>query len=311
MDQVRGRQPAPRPPRDHTIRRNIWFYRIFDRKEEGAIAEIDPRALCEEIAALENAYYATEPGKGVVCELFGEHADRLLMLKILWSDHPGTWEDGARGESGLPENRALYNATHVRFFPNNVVGIDVNRSGPWPTALRDYIRDRLQDAHPNFQMVQIPDRTALERLARITSVSSMQLQLSKATLARIPQPEHNYMQAIDDIASIGNADIVNISWKRWGRERALNAEALKAIVQYLIENSQNLDEKATITLKGSDRGGRPESFNLTRDFVAAQVEVARLGNRRIDDADAFRKIEAAFETVRRKIPEQAFLLHAE
>ena len=281
---------------------------MFTRKDGDAIDEINSGAICDAVAGLAEPYMPTTNGNGMVCEVPHGTRDHIQMLRIRWNDHPGTWmRTGETGELELSEDQALSEPTHVRFFQGNIVAIDVNRSGPWPTALRDYLRDRLPDQYRNLQMVQIPDRTALERLNRITSVTSLQVRLSNATLAHIPQGEHEYIDPLKATLNVGEASVLEVGWKRWGRDDHLNAEMLKALVRYFIENANALDEKSQIVMKGADRGGQAESFSLMRDFVMTNVEIARSASRRIDNADAFEKLRTAFNSVRNRIPPQDFI----
>jgi hypothetical protein len=277
---------------------------------DNAIDTVNTAALCNAISGLnaEQSYMPRENEDGLVVRVAPGTTDQLQMLRIRWSDHPGVWaRNGAMSDLPIPNDQGLHESTFVRFFAANVVAVDVNRSGPWPTSLRDYLRDRLPEQYRNLQMIQIPDRTALERLNRITTVSKLQLQLSNATLAQVAQPDHDYLNVLRNTIQIGDAGILEVVWKRIGRQAHLNAAALKAMVQYFIENANNLDDKAQIIMQGSDRHGHPESFSLKRDYVTAEAKIARGANRRIDPTDAFDKLRLAFNTARQRIPPQTFL----
>ena len=292
------------------IKRNVWFYRFFTKNPEGAIDRIDAATICDAVRGLtpEMRYLPTGDNNGVAVEVPADHSDRLEMLRVRWTDHPGTWtKAGERGELALDADKALTEPTFVRFFAGNIAAIDVNRSGPWPTALRDFLRERLPEKFGKFQMVQIPDRTAMERLARITSVTKLDLQVANHTLARIPQGEHTYLDPLKGTAALGGPGAIEVVWKRFNFSDKLNTESLKALVQYFIEHQGDPKDPLKIDLIGKDHSGKRQSFNLRRDFVQAEVEIHRTVTRRIDAADAFEKLRLAYNSVTDRFPPQTFL----
>jgi len=285
--------------------------RYWTHKENDAIARLPGASICNAITALTNPYMARKDGSGVVSRINEGATDRLAMLKIRWTEHPRTWTaDAGEAELDLPPERALSETTHVRFFDDNIVAIDYNRTGPHPYALRDYVRDRLPDQFGGFSVVQIPDRTAKERLNRIASVKAVGLQLSTESLAKIPTTDHDYMKSIKDNAEFGGAGVVNIEWKRFSPSDRLNAEALKAMVQYLIEHATDLDDRAQIVVNGTDPTGNPEYFSLKRDYVSTHARITRRGGRTLQSEDVFQALGVAFNEVRHRFPDQTFIVGA-
>jgi hypothetical protein len=293
---------------DPGIKRTIWFYRIFTRQDQDVIDRVDAAAICNAVRGIPRAeqYMDTGDGNGVVLAVPDGLNDRLEMLRVRFTDHPGTWENGARGDLTLRANQALTEPTFVRFFHGNIVAIDVNRSGPWPTTLRDYLVNRLREQYANFQMVQIPDRTAMQRLRQITSIRRLDFQVANATLARIPQGRHDYLDALKGAANVSGNGAIEIVWKQINIGNALNTEQLRALIQYFIEHQGDPDEKLKIEVKGSNANGDTQTFSLRRDFVHKAVVVRRTVARRIDPTDAFDKLGGAYNEVIDEFPPQRF-----
>lgn len=278
------------------------------RQDEDAIGRVDPTDICNAIRgiAATDLYMDARDGNGVVLSVPDRATDRIEMLRVRYNDHPGTWENGNRGELQLRASQALTEPTFVRFFEHNIVAIDVNRSGPWPTTLRDYLRDRLAPRYRNFQMVQIPDRTAMERLNRIASIRRLDLQVENATLARFPRGAQTYLDVMKDTAALGENGATEIIWKRLPKRGDLNTETLKALVQYFIEHQGDPDAMLKIEVKGDDADGASQTFSLRRDFVHTDVHVRRTKKRRIDPGDAFEKLRVAYNEVTDRFPSQRF-----
>lgn len=299
----------------NTAVRAVHFYRVANRvrAEDGAIEPFDPTPLCEAVADLKGAerYMVLDDGSEIAAWLDRDtDRDRLILARIKRTDLPLTeTRGGERGILTLLEEQGIAEVVHVLFLPNNVVGIDFNIAGPRPTKLRDYAQDRLVYRYRNFTMAPIIDRDAMERLARVARVKSLELTLSGHTLATLPQRQtDNYIQVLRQLPAMGDAGAVTIAWKPSGRSEVLDAASMRALVIHLLQNRAALDKKSRIVLKGFNAEGGREEFNLLRDVVVSKQNIVKMQrSRTVDSRDAFRAIANAYNEMRDRFPQQLFL----
>lgn len=293
---------------DSIIKRNVRYFRIFTATEDDVIDRINPADICKAVRAIEDVHLHTTPEKGLVLRAVDGRNDRLTMLRIRWTDHPGTWEVGdVEGDLNLSEDTALSEPTFVRFFDGNVVAVDVNRSGPWPTALREYLQAKVGGDFENFGMVQISDRDSLERLRAIQTVKSIRVRIKSPTLARIPRAAESFFGYLHQAQQKVEAGVVDIFLKNLGRNERMNAEAALFLANYLREHSHELDDDQTqFELVGFDARRNKITYNLRHDYLVSQIEIERMDTRRANPTSAFNALGHAYNSIRGRIPNQRF-----
>ena len=305
----------PVPPRRPThLKRNIRFYRIFNRLEDnGAIDSIAPTFIPELLATLNQRgerYLDLGDGVGIECETIPQRFDCIRMIKVTWDDHPEKYTLAAGPHDlVLAENEGLREPTHVRFFANNIVAAEVTRRGPSPTTLREFLHTRFPDQFHTLRMVRIADNQALERLARIVVFESAHVRLSEKSLHTLPPVERDFWEPLTRFGNFGGAPgVFEFGWKLFRKNGELNAAAIRGLVLYLIENNGELDSAAQIQIKGRDENGAAATFNLQRGYVAIDKTVAKDANGRIDSASAFIVLGKAFNDVLDRLPPQEFIV---
>lgn len=312
---VRGpRVPVPRPAGPRRLRRSIRFYRIYTRKVEGAIGpmatDLIPLTVAG-VASRPDRYFDLGDGLGIDCEAIAGHNDRLLMRRVNWVDHPEryTLERGPQ-DLRLRPDEALSEPAHLRFFDGNILAAEITRSGPAPTMLRDFLRNRFPALFSTFQMLRVPDLHAMERLARIVTFKSAKIRLSGETLHRLPVNGANYLGLLRGMGEYGgDPGVFEVTWKLLRNNGDLNAEAIRQLAIAIIEQEgDDLDSTAQIQIEGNDANGRSETFVLQRHFLSVDRTIARGDNRRVDDGDAFRALGDAYNEVHERIPRVPELL---
>lgn len=294
------------------VERSIHFFWAANEFVDGHMKRFNFADLCRDIGGLEPQlrYMTSKDGTVTTSRLFNpSDTDRLILGKVRRDELPPTETFGGEwGMLQLPENVGLADVIHIRFFDNNVVGVEFNRDGPWPTKLRDYAQDRFGKKYANFHMAAILDKNAMERLNRIDRVKGVDISLSQATLNHIPTPQANdFLDAIKKIPGIGDAGVIRIGWHTYKPSEILNTGDMKRLVTFLLENRGYFDKKARIKIVGFDIDNKRQEFDLVEDRVVTTHGVLKIGRERcVDSKSAFRAIEDAYTQCKERFPLQKF-----
>jgi hypothetical protein len=298
-----GRRPEP-------IEKKIGFYRYSTYEEAGRLRRLRACAIIDAVADAED-YVALPSDLGIQITV-PAGTDRLVLQRVRWTGHPQRYRiGGATRPLGLRPDEGLTEPTHFRFFADNVVGVELNRHGPPPSWLLDVVAKVPDDEFTGFRLVRILDVTALERLNSIVIFKSMEVRLSRRTIARLDPHDNDFVPILQRAGElVTDGGVFEFGWKPFRNNGELNAEALKnlavAILEGLDEDDVG-DPAAQIAISGKDQHGVTQTYALRRDYIVALETVRRTQDNRIDPGAMFAAIERAHAAVRGRFAPQDFI----
>lgn len=307
-----GRPRAATPP---PIERSIVFYRVYTRQEGDRIGRLRTSRIVEAVRDARPRLLGL-PGDDLALlpEVTPNATDRFSMVRVKWRGHPDRFNRRTlqRTRLNLPASEGLSAPTHFRFFANNVLAAEINREGPAPTALIDYLIERGGDVWSRLRMKRIADTETVERLNRMVRLESVRIRLSDDSITHLHARNNTYFPVLRNAASlVDDGGVFEVSWKRFRNNGHLNAEALKALVLNIVENDENmaaLDSKSQIELVGFDANGREDTYVLKRDYVQSRQSIPRDAAGNVSDDDAFAALERGYNAAKDHFTEQLFIL---
>lgn len=294
------------------VQRTIRFFWGANEFVGGRMKLMDFSEVCKDINAMESMerYMQGSENELITTRVINaQETDRTILARVRRDELPPTERlGGTWGTLNLPDTDGIAGVIHIRFFEKNIMGIESNKDGPWPTKLRDYLQDRFASKYSAFYMAPVIDKDALERLNRIETVRCLEIVLSDHTLNRLSDAKpNNYFDVIKKVPALGDAGVIRIGWSPLKRNELLNAEEMKALVLSILEGKEYFDKKTHIRITGFDHEGARESFDLAQDRVVCTKGILKIGRERcVDSASAFRAIEEAYTQCKERFPRQEF-----
>lgn len=290
------------------LERTVVFYRVFVDERNGQIGRFDTSEICKDLRAAQPRLYGIGNDRSLVPDIAPRATDRFALLRVTWRGLPDRYsQDGVRERLQLPEGYGLSVPTHFRFFRDNVVAVEVNREGPAPTALLDYIYARGRDDFFRLRMRRIPDAETIAKIRRIRTMTSVRIRLSERNLTHL-RSDNTYLAPLKRSASlVEDGGVFEVSWSVFRGHGLLNAEALKALTMSIIEQDEALESSAQIELVGQDRNGAPVEYTLARDYVTSRQSIVRDASGNIAANDAYDALENAYNEARPRFSAVRFL----
>ena len=293
------------------VTRVIHFFWVANEFSEKVMKRLDASKVCLAIGGLKGkARYMNAKEGGVYTSrlLDPTDTDRFILGKVRRDEIPLTEaEGGTWGTLSLPETVGVADVIHIRFFGNNIVGIDANRDGPWPTKLRDYLQDRLP-AYVDFSMSAIIDKDTLARLNSLQRIKSVEIAISEPTLNHVPQGDTgDFLRLLHRLPKVAGAGIIKIGWRPLGVKEILDTPTMKKLLTALLEARPYFDRKTHIKVVGYDKTNQRHDFDLAQDRLVSRQTAVKLGrDRSIDPQSAFHAIEQAYDECKARFPAQKF-----
>lgn len=301
---------APLPP----VERTIVFYRLFTQRDGDRIKRLRSSKICDAIRAANPALLnLPDADTALIPEISGDATDRFSIIRIKWRGHPDRFNSRTlrRSRLNLAADEGLGAATHFQFFSNNVLAAEINRDGPAPTSLLNYLYERGGDGWSSLRMKRIPNRATIDRLNRLVRLEKVRIRLSDETITHLHARNNTYVPILQEIAGlVEEGGVFEVNWKKFRGNGRLNAEALKALVLNILENDENLgtlDSKSQIELVGFDAQNREDTYVLSRDYVTSKQMIPRDIRGNISEEDGFAALQRGYTQAHIHFTEQLFM----
>ena len=292
---------------DHPVR-TVQFFRVYTATCAAGMTPFDSSALCRAIAYLgPQEYWEAGDGDVQVCAYLDneDDLDRFALAKIRRRSRPLTEDAGVRGHLILQASTGLLDPIHVRLFPNNIMGVEFNYDGPRASRLRSFLREKLPDAYETFDMQPIYDRDALERLGRMDEIGLFHFQVDRSALD-LRVKERNFFRGLLASAEQTDMSVIEIVARVANRSEHPDTAVVKDEIRELLTATAGVQK---IKVRGREGNGKSEELDLLKDRLISRQYMMRLDatTRAIDPASAYHAIGEAYQAVRERIPEIAFL----
>jgi hypothetical protein len=210
------------------VQRKIYFYRAYaGRLPAGQPQYFDPAPILktlDEIPPKDSRWYTLdEYGHEIRCWV-----DRLSPCpeirfgRIRRSAPPQVEYQGAVSDLRLQPGRGLLEPAHIVFFPEGVVGCELNTFAPRVTRLAEYLQQTASCPAIKFGKLLQPD--IAERLERLQDVTLFRLKVNAAYLRELVQLKE-FREANDPegflnhAVQFGNGQIVEVILRPRPRSR--------------------------------------------------------------------------------------------
>lgn len=300
---------------ENSLTRTIHFYRIWNhRDEEGHLQRLDAAELCETVAELQQTddrYITDKNDVDSTCWLDQPtDNDRLVMATIKRKDFPLTErKTGERGTLELLADEGLAEIAHVRFLPNNIIGVDYNHFGPRPSRLKYFLQDKAPEKYRKLDIKAIVDLDTMALLGNLNTFKRLDVRLTEHTMNTLPDNAQHYMQSLHGLFGIMGGDVLEFAVGTTQRDQRLEAEQARQFALYLFQNRGNLGPHSKVLVHGYTANGKPIELDLLSDKIVSEQRVLRMHgrSRTVDSQDAFRAIGDAYNQVLARIPEETFI----
>jgi hypothetical protein len=293
--------------RHGTIQRSIYFYRA----DTGADAAGRPRPLdlSGELKAVHQLPFTAAASGGRYVGVLGDdlcvyvdsdpgdELQRVRLARIRRSDLPQAELQGQLTPLTLPAGAGLYEATHMIFFPQHIVGVEFNFYGPRPARFEPYLRRLLGEVTTPFFLEPLLRRDAEAKLRAQEGLRLFQLKIRPSFIDAVRQADASLGAALDAQLAAGQPDMLGLYLQAEPRNRsAVLAPALLEAARTLARRRNLRDEAEQFLVKGVGPNGRVNPINLLSDGLISRRDVPVVDGttRQVSSAVMYAQIEAAY-----------------
>jgi hypothetical protein len=222
---------------------------------------------------------------------------RMRIATIRRTALPMVEENGRLSALAIGQSAGLYEAAHVCFFPNNIVGMELNFYGPRAGRIPGFLVPAT--GHRAFTLEPLLRQDVTEQLNRLRDLRVMSLRIRPSYSATVAQADASLGAAFTAAANVGNPQTVHVilAPEPNGRQnlgqRALNAVKQIAARSDLRENTEEF------LVKGPDNDDRMLPIDLLSDELVVMKRIVRVDSRTraLQDGDAYAAIEEAYQEI--------------
>jgi hypothetical protein len=278
-------------------------------ERNGRIGRIDPVEIMRQLRNADPPLLGLGNDDSLVPDIAPRATDRFALLRVSWRGHPDQYSpEGIRQRLRLPPGAGLSVPTHFRFFRDNVVAAEINRAGPAPTALLDYIYGKGDERFFRLRMRRIADRETTAKINRIRTLSSVRIRIPERSIGFLQRSGNIYLNSLVRPAEpLEEGGVFEVAWRTFRGNGRLNADALKALSLNLIEAGDDLGKAAQVELIGVDRRGAPVEYTLARDYVTSRQPMTRDADGNIEARIAYDALERGYNEAVGRFSPQLFI----
>ncbi|MCU1669461.1 MAG: hypothetical protein JWP40_2388 [Blastococcus sp.] len=288
-----------------TIQRSIYFYRADTGAESGQPKPLD---LTNELLTLDKLPFGDEAkgGRYVVssgddlCAFVDSDPKRtpvrVRLARIRRSGMPQSELAGILTPVQLPDGAGLYEATHMVFFKNHIVGVEFNFYGPRPRRFEPYLRRLLGDVTTPFFLEPLIRRDAESKLRDQEGLRLFQLKIRPSSIAVVEAADRSLGAALRAQQTAGAPDMLGLYLQAEPKNRrAQLAPRLLEATRVLARRQRIREEAELFLVKGVGQDGRVNKIDVLSDGLISRRDVPVMdGTARVVSSDKmYEQIEAA------------------
>lgn len=286
----------------NTIKRSIRFYRFYAGLDDAGkplpfdmlpiLKKIDKTALTDK--------YLQEDDRRILCfveeDLSKPYRARLGSIRT--TDLPLVEQRGKLSALDIPPSAGLFDAIHLVFFEDNVVGFDFNNFGPRINKFLDYLQEVTPRLCPNLLALEpLVNPKIIDQLQHIRQIKLFDLKVHSSYLAQISRIDDSLGAALYAAQTLGNPEIIEVKLQVGGRSTNNLNKSLLGIVKKLIRRSDSDQELSKLMIRGFDDALQQNiELDLLSDKIVAKENIVRIEarSRELDSASAYQAIIRAY-----------------
>lgn len=222
---------------------------------------------------------------------------RIRIATIRRTALPMVEENGQLSALPLGQRAGLYEAAHVCFFPNNIVGMEFNFYGPRATRIPGFLVPAT--GHPPFTLEPLLRQDVADQLDRLQDIRVMSLRIRPSYAATVAQADRDLGAAFAAVANVGNPQTIQVILKPEpnGRQN-LGQRALSAVKQ-LARRPDLRENVEEFQVRGPDSDDRMLPVDLLSDELVVVKRILRVDRRTraLQDGEAYAAIEEAYSEI--------------
>lgn len=293
--------------RQPTLQRKIHFFRAI----VGTTASGRPRPLNLVTLLPRTGRLRFEPsgvyqdiGEGNVVGVWIDRTQgigRMRIATIRRTALPMVEDNGSLNPLAIGQTAGLYEAAHVCFFPNNIVGMEFNFYGPRAGRIPAFLVPAT--GHARFTLEPLLRQDVNEQLDRLRDLRMMSLRIRPSYSATVAEADADLGAAFTAAANVGNPRTVQVilAPEPNGREN-LGRRALNTVKQLAGRSDlrQNAEE---FQVKGPDIDDRMLPIDLLSDELVVVKRIVRVDRRTraLQDAESYAAIEEAYREIQTEL----------
>lgn len=296
-------QPSRRRASDHEQGRSIYFFAVDSgAAEDGSPIPYNYSTALERINDLKfsvgegGRYLELQDGNYLCCWVDDASANARLRFSLIRRNAlPQSESRGALRDLMLGEEEGLCETSHIRMYPDGIVGVEFNFWAARPQRLPNYLM-RLGGAPPAVLEALVRQDVA-EQLERKRAIKKLIMRVRAAAVPAVEEQDESLGALLRNAAETSLAESVGIIFEPEPRGNAvlrnnvLNGVRRVLRMPGLRENVREFEVTAI-----DDESGRPDTLNLLQDKLIERKAILRQHERsRVLNADdAYTKIDEAY-----------------
>jgi hypothetical protein len=223
---------------------------------------------------------------------------RIRITNVRRRGLPEVDEQGNLTPLAIPGNAGLAEATHVRFFPNNIVGVLFNFYGPRPSRFAYYLAVHASDLCPVARFEPLLRHDVLDRINDLQRITLFRLKIRRGYLAELERANASLARAFDTLFEAGDGESAEIVLQA-GRKRrsSLSLADLRRTARRLIGRNDLSEGVTRFVVRGQAQGAEKiEEIDVLSDelLLRKTVRLQDERTRAVTPASAYRAIEEAY-----------------
>ena len=308
MSKTPDRQQGNQNPRLAQVKREVLFFRAITKLNDGKLVPFlyEKTVDCIRAKPKNNRYMWFDKNR-MLCEPQPVVRDQLLFYLTKMGNLPEIEDLGGVSPLDLSETAGLAKRTHIRFFPDNVVGVMRSSGSPLAQQVSRYLETQCASEkipfHGIFPLVDC-DRKALIR--RADHFKRLELKLDLTLLGQptlVEEQKGPFATALEGFARNLRSQSVRL---------VLETPDAPGVKEFLLEMCGiNTVSKSLLSLnaKAADDEDNAYQISFFDNQVKTEVKVLKESERgdAVQSFDAFAKISDAYEKVKNKLKEAVCL----
>ena len=292
-----------------TVERKIHFF-LADagKRQSGRPRTFDPTPALSAIKALpfsdapHGRYERDEDGNAICLFVSPDHRASVQFCRIRRTGLPLLESAGNLSELPIARDAGLSEATHVRFFPGNIVGAVYNHFGPRISALGTYLYERSRRAIPAVTFRPLLDPAAQRQLDMISDLRILELSVRPSFAVAQNEIDSSLDNALEAISGLFDApETVSLVLKAPRRGARAFLSRLSASLRNIVRSHSVQENVERLRVRGmNSRTGRVEWMDLLGDHLVSTQEIVQVSrrSRSLDARSACRAIETAYVSMK-------------
>lgn len=247
-------------------------------------------------------YVALDDGNVLSCVVDSTYArPRLQLATVRRTDLPTVESAGALSALALGTGQGLYEATHVIFFSNNVVGVEFNFYGPRPSRVSWYMSKATKGKSPTFTLDPLLRQDVLEQLNRLERLRVLTLAIRPSYATVVEEADQNLAGAFRAAERAGQSQLVKLTLSPEPYQKGWLANGLLTTIRRLAIRSDLRENARKFEVRGlNGQTSSMEEVDVLRDQLIVRKRIVKLDShsRAVNDEAAYRAIEEAYAELR-------------